>query len=81
MRVRAEIKAAMSKALRKVGYSGDRMTVLPVSALAGDNLVGESVEMPTLPWWGGASLLQHLQALPLPVRNTTKVCLCTAVRV
>ncbi len=69
----AEIKSAMSKALRKVGFSGDRVTVLPVSALAGDNLVGEGGDLPTLPWWGGASLLQHLQVVPVPVRNVTKV--------
>ncbi|WP_005033245.1 adenylyl-sulfate kinase [Holophaga foetida] len=37
------------------------ITFIPVSALRGDNVVMRSAAMP---WYGGPSLLQHLEALP-----------------
>jgi len=52
---------------REFGEHLDRLGVphiqyIPISALEGDNVVGHS---PRMPWYGGPSLLQHLENVPL----------------
>jgi len=44
------------------------LTVIPVSALAGDNVVDRSVNMP---WYDGPTLLEHLEEVPVGVSEST----------
>jgi sulfate adenylyltransferase subunit 1 len=46
----------------------DLLTVIPVSALQGDNVVDRSVNMP---WYDGPTLLEHLENVPIGVTNST----------
>jgi sulfate adenylyltransferase subunit 1 len=42
------------------------VTAIPLSALDGDNVVEPSTRMP---WYGGPSLLRHLERVPMPPRE------------
>ncbi|MER5382931.1 GTP-binding protein [Streptomyces sp. NPDC002688] len=44
------------------GLGIGRVVVIPVSALAGDNVVRPSARMP---WYGGPTLLEHLESVPV----------------
>jgi len=44
-------------------------TVIPVSALAGDNVVDASTSMP---WYSGPTLLEHLETVPVGVDASTQ---------
>ena len=44
-----------------------RLTVIPVSALQGDNVVDRSVNMA---WYHGPTLLEHLESVPVEVTNS-----------
>lgn len=54
---------AIASALESIGSKLGLRTLhaIPVSALAGDNVVDRSARMP---WWTGATLLDHLEAAP-----------------
>jgi sulfate adenylyltransferase subunit 1 len=45
-----------------VGYSADAVTTIPVSALAGDNVVTASARTP---WYAGPTLLDYLETVPV----------------
>jgi sulfate adenylyltransferase subunit 1 len=45
-----------------LGYSVPDVVAIPVSALAGDNVVTPS---PNTPWWTGPTLLHHLETVPV----------------
>ena len=45
-----------------VGYSAEAVTAIPVSALAGDNVVTASARTP---WYAGPSLLDYLETVPV----------------
>ena len=45
-----------------VGYSGDAVTTIPVSALAGDNVVTASARTS---WYAGPTLLDYLETVPV----------------
>ncbi|MBB5057357.1 sulfate adenylyltransferase subunit 1 [Granulicella aggregans] len=49
------------------GFGGE-LTVIPVSALEGDNVVDRSVNMP---WYDGPTLLEHLENVPVGVTDST----------
>ncbi|WP_263373462.1 sulfate adenylyltransferase subunit CysN [Granulicella aggregans] len=44
------------------------LTVIPVSALVGDNVVDRSVNMP---WYDGPTLLEHLEEVPVGANQST----------
>jgi sulfate adenylyltransferase subunit 1 len=45
-----------------LGYGEDAVVGIPVSALAGDNVVQRS---PRTPWYSGPTLLEHLESVPV----------------
>ncbi|MEU4802660.1 GTP-binding protein [Actinosynnema sp. NPDC023587] len=45
-----------------LGYGEDAVVEIPVSALAGDNVVERSVNTP---WYSGPTLLEHLETVPV----------------
>ncbi|MBW4722532.1 sulfate adenylyltransferase subunit 1, partial [Saccharothrix obliqua] len=45
-----------------LGFGGDAVVAIPVSALAGDNVVRRSE---ATPWYGGPTLLEHLETVPV----------------
>ncbi|MEV8439305.1 GTP-binding protein [Actinosynnema sp. NPDC051121] len=45
-----------------LGYAEDAVVEIPVSALAGDNVVERSARTP---WYGGPTLLEHLESVPV----------------
>lgn len=45
-----------------LGYTEDAVVQIPVSALAGDNVVDKSVNTP---WYSGPTLLEHLENVPV----------------
>ncbi|PIV33028.1 MAG: adenylyl-sulfate kinase [Lysobacterales bacterium CG02_land_8_20_14_3_00_62_12] len=47
----------------------EHSTCIPVSAAHGDNLIEPSSQMP---WYQGASLLRHLETVPIPDRASTQ---------
>jgi len=51
----------------KLGLRG--IHAIPVSALAGDNVV---VKSERAPWWNGVTLLEHLETLPVETRSETE---------
>ncbi|HET8736505.1 MAG TPA: GTP-binding protein [Pricia sp.] len=57
-----EIKADFEKLMAKRDYAEQKITFIPVSALKGDNIVNRSQKMP---WYGGETLLEHLEGLDL----------------
>ncbi|MEA2747298.1 MAG: bifunctional enzyme CysN/CysC [Myxococcales bacterium] len=50
----------LAEIARRVELKG--LFVLPVSALAGDNVVTPSTNMP---WWNGGTMLEHLETVPV----------------
>jgi sulfate adenylyltransferase large subunit len=54
------IVAELSEIARRVELKG--LFALPVSALAGDNIVTPSTRMP---WWTGGTMLEHLETVPV----------------
>lgn len=54
------IKSDFQQLLKERDYQDQRITFIPVSALKGDNIVHNSE---TMPWYKGATLLEHLEAL------------------
>ncbi|HEY5947462.1 MAG TPA: GTP-binding protein [Kofleriaceae bacterium] len=48
--------------------NGAAITVIPLSALTGANVVDRSTEMP---WYQGPTLLQHLESVPVAAANTS----------
>ena len=57
-----DIRADFGKLLEKRDYREQKITFIPVSALKGDNVVNRSQNMP---WYGGQTLLEHLEELDL----------------
>ncbi|MET7680633.1 GTP-binding protein [Streptomyces sp. NPDC005423] len=55
-----EIAAEFAERAGELGITG--ATAIPMSALAGDNVVEPSA---TMDWYGGATLLSHLETVPL----------------
>ena len=53
------IVAELSDIARRVELKG--LFAIPVSALAGDNIVTPSTRMP---WWTGGTMLEHLETIP-----------------
>jgi len=53
------IVAELSEIARRVELKG--LFAIPVSALAGDNIVTPSTRMP---WWEGGTMLEHLETVP-----------------
>jgi sulfate adenylyltransferase subunit 1 len=45
-----------------LGYAGERVITIPVSALVGDNVVEPSANTP---WYAGPTLLDHLESVPV----------------
>ncbi len=65
-----EVKGEVTTLLKQVGYNiANDVTFVPLSALAGDNLVKPSDNMK---WWKGPTLLDALDALPVPEKPTDK---------
>jgi len=58
--VYTRISESFSEFVGKLGFKG--VTFIPVSALAGDNVVHRSEAMP---WYRGHTLLEHLETVPL----------------
>ena len=64
-----EIKKEMTSFLKKTGYRDGRVTFVPISGWAGDNMIEKSENMP---WYSGPTLLEALDALEPPVRMSDK---------
>ncbi len=65
-----EIKTDVEKAAKKMMYDLKRVTVIPISALLGDNLAERAAE--NMPWWKGPTLAQALGEVAIPPRLTDK---------
>ncbi|HEY3497100.1 MAG TPA: sulfate adenylyltransferase subunit CysN, partial [Polyangiaceae bacterium] len=55
-----EIRATFHDFAARLGFQG--VAFIPISALAGDNVVHRTQAMP---WWDGATLLEYLESVPL----------------
>jgi len=64
-----ETVAAMTKLMQMVGIKVDTVPFIPVSAMAGDNI---KVASPNMPWYKGLTLLQALDTLKVPEKQTDK---------
>jgi len=64
-----EVKAAVQKLLRLVGYRADKIPIIPVSGYKGDNLVEKSGNMP---WYDGPTLFEALDMLEVPPKPIDK---------
>ncbi len=64
-----EVKAAVQKLLRLVGYRADKIPIIPVSGYKGDNLVEKSENMP---WYDGPTLFEALDMLEVPPKPIDK---------
>lgn len=62
-----EVKEQVEKLLAMVGYKN--ITILPMSAYYGDNVVKKSDKMP---WWNGPTLLEALNSLKEPEKPVDK---------
>src|SRR6266849_4862707 len=62
-----ELKENFSELAERLGIS--RVQCIPVSALAGDNVVERSERTP---WYSGPTLLEYLETVPLSVAPRTK---------
>ncbi|MDE1162980.1 MAG: sulfate adenylyltransferase subunit CysN [Acidobacteriaceae bacterium] len=60
-----QVKEQFTALASKLGI--ESMDIVPVSALAGDNVVDASANMP---WYTGPTLLQYLETVPLNVNTT-----------
>jgi elongation factor 1-alpha len=64
-----EIKAELTLFLKKVGYAPDTIPFIPISGFHGDNMIERSER---IPWYKGPILLEALDALTPPKRQTDK---------
>lgn len=64
-----EVQQRTLKKVKKAGFKSDNVSVIPVSALTGDGLLSTSSSMP---WYDGPCLLQALDEIDLPKRQTEK---------
>ena len=60
-----EIEAGYRELASELGI--DDVTCIPISALKGDNIITAS---PNTPWYGGPTLLQHLETVEIADRGT-----------
>ena len=69
-----EIKDALSKFLKKIGYDPANVAFIPISGWCGDNMINQVDETGknNMPWYRGPSLLQGLNELRLPKRIIDK---------
>jgi len=64
-----EVKEAVSKLLKSVGYKTEEVPFIAISAYAGDNIMKKSENMS---WYTGQTLLEALDALKVPPKLTDK---------
>ena len=64
-----EAKEGMSKLLKMVGNKVENIPFIPVSAYMGDNIKAPSANTP---WYKGPTLIQALDALSVPAKETDK---------
>eukprot|EP00026_Physarum_polycephalum_P006956 Phypoly_transcript_07009.p1 GENE.Phypoly_transcript_07009~~Phypoly_transcript_07009.p1 ORF type:complete len:454 (+),score=99.96 Phypoly_transcript_07009:216-1577(+) len=64
-----EIVQEMSAFVKKIGYSPEKVTFLPISGFEGANMLDRS---PNLPWYKGPTLIEALDALIEPKRPYDK---------
>jgi elongation factor 1-alpha len=64
-----EVQQRTLKKVKKAGFKIDNISVIPVSALSGEGLMSSSANMP---WYEGPCLLQALDEVTLPKRQTEK---------
>ena len=64
-----EIKDEVGLYLKQVGYKLDNVPFIPISGWVGDNIIGESDNMP---WYKGPYLLKALDAIKPPKRPILK---------
>lgn len=62
------VKSVLSEYLRKVGYKPMKIAMIPISGFEGDNLTKLSKE--NLPWYTGPTLLESLDAVLPPRRQS-----------
>lgn len=64
-----QIKAEIVKMLKLLGYDPNKVPIIPVSAVKGDNIKAKSQNMP---WYNGPTLLEAFDALEPPQRPIEK---------
>ncbi len=64
-----QIKAEVTKMLKLLGYDPNKVPIIPVSAIKGDNIKTKSQNMP---WYNGPTLLEAFDALEPPQRPIEK---------
>lgn len=64
-----EVKDAVSKLLKSVGYKPDEIPFIAISAYVGDNIMKKSDK---IPWYTGQTLLEALDSLKVPPKLTDK---------
>ena len=64
-----EVKDAVARMLRMVGYKVEKIPFVPVSGWTGDNLVEKSDKMP---WYDGPTLIEALDTLEEPPKPIDK---------
>lgn len=64
-----EVKAAVQRLLKLVGYKVDKIPVIPVSGYKGDNLIEKSENMP---WYKGPTLFEAFDMLEVPPKPIDK---------
>ncbi len=63
------VKEDMTKLLSQIGYKQEQFTIVPISALAGDNIKTKS---PNLPWWDGINFMDAIDNLTVPDKPSNK---------
>ncbi len=64
-----EVKEAVTRLLKLVGYKVDKIPIIPVSGYKGDNLIEKSENMP---WYKGPTLFEALDMLEVPPKPLDK---------
>jgi elongation factor 1-alpha len=64
-----ELVQGMSSFVKKIGYSPEKVTFLPISGFEGANMLDRS---PNLPWYKGPTLIEALDAIVEPTRPVDK---------